>query len=420
MGEAVAARGVVQGVDDGNYTPKLDQVALQTAMATADPAALCPLQPIAAVRDPERAWTLARAMCTALTGTPAAGLAQIKAAQRARVAGGVDLRLAQKVAGVGGQGRQAVTIEWDAVDQLTAWRWGLATATGVEVPDDLYRTARPWVAGWRALAPSISPARRAAPAETAAAMGVISNAALVDLYSALDEDDGDTAEADAAATAVATDLRAACSDGSADARRAALRRLWTAGEAGSAVSYGRLVLTARAAALAAPQLGDGDADRLVAAMLSAGLDRTAERWRAAVAEGSDAWAMLLLADPDSYGTLSYRTLGRYAGSGDAALKQRFLFAGLAGLGRLSASDAERGATALGVPIGRADSWTRAIDHAAEDNQPGTVVLLAAMGMQTASWQGVPPEALYHIVAALRATGLDGPARMIAAEAIARA
>ena len=47
------------------------------------------------------------------------------------------------------------------------------------------------------------------------------------------------------------------------------------------------------------------------------------------------------------------------------------------------------------------------------------MLLAGIGMQTPLWQGVSPEALYHIVAALHATGQYGMARMIAAEAIAR-
>ena len=51
---------------------------------------------------------------------------------------------------------------------------------------------------------------------------------------------------------------------------------------------------------------------------------------------------------------------------------------------------------------------------------GTVVVLAAIGMQAAGWKDIPPEALYRIVGALRAVGLDGEARMIAAEAIARA
>ena len=41
-------------------------------------------------------------------------------------------------------------------------------------------------------------------------------------------------------------------------------------------------------------------------------------------------------------------------------------------------------------------------------------------MQTPAWAGVPPAMLYRIVASLRAVGLAGEARMIAAEAIARA
>ncbi len=48
-----------------------------------------------------------------------------------------------------------------------------------------------------------------------------------------------------------------------------------------------------------------------------------------------------------------------------------------------------------------------------------MLLLAAVGMQTRLWQGVPPEALYHIVTAMRAVGLEAEARMIAAEALAR-
>ena len=52
-------------------------------------------------------------------------------------------------------------------------------------------------------------------------------------------------------------------------------------------------------------------------------------------------------------------------------------------------------------------------------QPGTVALLAGVGMQTGDWAGVPPHYLFRIVRALRAVGLDYEARMIAAEAMAR-
>jgi hypothetical protein len=129
--------------------------------------------------------------------------------------------------------------------------------------------------------------------------------------------------------------------------------------------------------------------------------------------------MLVLSDPDANGRLPYASLAAYSGSGDAAAKQRLFFAGLAGLGRLSTGDIERAAQALDVRIGRRNSWTRALERAAANGEQGSVALLAAVGMQAADWRGVPPEALFHIVNALRAVGLGGEARMIAAEAIAR-
>jgi hypothetical protein len=49
-----------------------------------------------------------------------------------------------------------------------------------------------------------------------------------------------------------------------------------------------------------------------------------------------------------------------------------------------------------------------------------VVVLAAAGMQTREWRYVPSENLFHIVAALRRVGLEPEARLIAAEALARA
>lgn len=414
MGESVAARAVVQGVDTDNYTPKLYQVAMNTALATGDPGGLCPLVEGAMRTVPARGWTMAQAMCAGLSGYPAQAGPLLTAARRRSVASGIDLLLAQKVIGAGAQGRQAVTIEWDGVDALTSWRFGLAMATAVPVPDALYATAGPQMTYWRALSPSMTLADRLGAAEAAAGQGVLSSAALVDLYSAAVDDDS----VQSATTAIARDLQTAYADRDADARMAALRQIW--GSAAPA-SYARLVLTARAAARMPASKTKVENDRLVASMLSAGLDRTAARWRSSVETGSDAWAMLLLGDPDAYGRVSYGDLAAYSGGeGDSALKQRMLFAGLAGLGRLSPADVERAAQALDVRIGAENSWTRALDSAARSGQVGTVALLAATGMQTSAWKGVPPEALYRIIGALRAVGLDGEARMIAAEAIARA
>ncbi|WP_107952384.1 hypothetical protein [Sphingomonas faeni] len=415
MGESVAARAVAQNVDTDNYTPKLYQVAMNTALATGDPAGLCPLVTGAMRYAPARGWTMAQAMCAGLSGNPAQASPLIATAKRRNVASGVDLLLAQKVVGAGAQGRQAVTIEWDGVDRLTAWRFGLAMATGVTVPDELYGTAGPQVKYWQALSPSVALGDRLAPAEAAAGQGVLSSAALVDLYAAAATDD----DTQSGATATANDLQTAYADRNPDSRLTALRQLW--GGANARPSYARLVLTARAAARMNPALAKAEADLLVASMLSAGLDRTAARWLGSVPAGSDAWAMIMLSDPDAYRRLSYSDLASYTGGeGDSALKQRMLFAGLAGLGRLNQGDIERAAQSLGVRIGADNAWTRALDRAARDGQAGTVVLLAAVGMQAGSWKDIPPEALYRIVGALRGVGLDGEARMIAAEAIARA
>ncbi|EZP56750.1 hypothetical protein [Sphingomonas sp. RIT328] len=413
MGEAVGARAVVQSVDNDNYTPKLYQVALNTALATGDPAEMCPIADAALAATHERGWSLAQAMCAGLAGEPARAKALVTAARRRNVATGIDLQLAQKVVGAGPNGGQAVTIEWAGVDTLTAWRFGLAAATGVTIPDSLFATAGAQARYWYALSPSIPMADRLPAAEAAAGQGVLSSAALVDLYGALDAAN----ETPAPIAASINDLRTAYIGADMPTRLTALRNLW-GGTAGQP-AYPRLVLTARAAARLPARTGIAEAPQLVASMLTAGLDRSAARWRAAVDEGSDAWAMIALADPDSGGRLSYRQLSAYAGSGDAALKQRLFFAGLAGLGRLSPDDIERAAAALDVRIGAETSWTRAIDRAAADNQPGTVALLAAIGMQTPHWRGVPPAMLYRIVSALRAVGLEGEARMIAAEALAR-
>ena len=415
MGESVVARAVVQSVDTGNFTPKMYEAAMQAALATGDPAGLCPLVDGALTESGEPAWVLAQAMCAGLSGNPDAAGPLIDAARRRGVARGPDLLLAEKVLGAGASGRRSVTIEWDDVDQLTAWRYGLAMTTSVDIPDRLLATVGPRVAFWRAQSPVLAPASRASIAELAAAQGVFSNLALVDLYGEIaDGDDQSGPEAGRA-----SDLRVAYADADINARLAALAGLWNEPRDAKA-HYGRLILTARAAARIPVADGGRESDRLIAAMLSAGLDGPAMRWRDAVSTGSDGWAMLALVDRAGTIPLSRGQISGFRGSGDAGeLKARLFFAGLAGVGRLSAGDAAALAQTLGVQTGLQNSWTRALDRAVLARQPGTVVLLAAMGMQTTNWHGVSPEALFRIVDAMHRVGLDGQARMVAVEALTR-
>ena len=418
MGESVVARGLVQQVDRDDYTPKLLQVAMQTALANGDPGQLCSLTGVADSLAPDApAWIMAKPICAGLAGYPQQADALMKDARRRRVATGIDFRLAEKVAGAGMRGDQAVTIEWTGVTQLNAWRYGLATATGVAIPDELMATVGNQVAYWRALSPALDARARAAFADRAAARGVLSSAALIDLYGEIDMGDNAGTPEDG----VARDLRSAYDDADQSGRLDALAKLWDAPD-NEQGRYARAVMTAVAAARIVPADKVKDADRLIVSMLAAGFDRAAMRWEGHVARGSLGSALLALADPAATGPVSYGLFDSFRDNDTSPgkIRSQMLAAGLAGLGRLSPSDSERAAKAAGVPIGAENAWTRALDRAVRARQPGTVVLLAAVGMQTPGWDGVPPQALFRIVAALNAVGLNGEARMLAAEAVARA
>ncbi|WP_293883810.1 hypothetical protein [Sphingomonas sp.] len=416
MGEADNARSLVQLVDPVNYTLWLNTVTMQAALATGDPAALCSIADAAAQTNSEPSWLLARAMCAGLSGEPGTASALVDQARGTRRAGRFDSLLAEKVVGVGSNTRRAITIQWDGVDRLTAWRFGLATATGVTIPEALLNTAGPQVRAWQARSPLLTPGARAMSADWAATLGVFSNAALVDLYGAI-FDDADPSERSGTTAQV---LRDAYVGEPAD-RLAALKTLWGDGSQSALQHYARLILGARAAAMLTPTDGAAQSDEILAAMLSAGFDIQAAAWSGSVGSGSLGWGLLAVGAPrapfriDGSGVNAFRSAAGDSGT----TRARFLFAALAGLGRLPAGDVEQLSQDYGVPVGRQNSWTRALDKAVADRQPGTVALLCAAGMQTSRWGAVPPAQLYRIIASLKAVGLEPEARMIAAEALTR-
>lgn len=413
MGESNVARALVESVDADRYTPKMFEAAMQVALANGDPALVCPVVGPARAVSRDRAWVLAGAMCSALAGKTDVAAAEIKTARRAGTARGIDLLLAQRIVGTGGKGQGGVTIEWDGVDQLTAWRYGLAIAGGVDIPPALFGTVSPRVQLWRAQAGRLTPRDRAEAAELAAAQGILSNADLVDLYGQIDDDEDQSI----AEIGVARDLRTTYAGSDRDSRLAAFRTLWDEPKAPRG-RYARLILTARSAAEVAPYDDAPDADRLIASMLTAGLEARALRWADIVARGSEGWAMLALVGGQPLGR---GDIDRYRGraSDPDGSKARMLTAGLAALGQLNASDAQQLGQSLSIDLNQTNSWTRALHRAAERRQPATVLLLAAAGMQTPNWHGVSPEALYHIVSAMQQVGLDGQARMVAVEALTR-
>jgi hypothetical protein len=416
MGESIAARWIVQAVDYDRASPRLVAAAQQTYLANADPAGMCAYVPAGLAHGDEQAWRLSAAICSGLAGEAGpAGWAISRVRSSGRISN-FDILLAERVLGATGSGRRSTTIEWDNIDRLTSWRFGMATATAVPVPEALRTAAPANIKGWTVLAPMTDMASRVAAAPEASARGVLSSEAYVSLLSAAASEE-EPAEALAAQT---DQLRAAFGSARGADRYTAMQGIWAAGTT-PVQRYAAMVSTAGAAA-ALPvrtEVGD-DPWQLLGSMLAGGFDDNAIAWVPTVTVGSRAWGVLAVGSPRPLTGTTAGTIEQFSGSDDSAdmLRSKFLLAGLAGLGRIDADAAASAANDLEVDLGKQTRWSRAIMAAAERREPGMVALLAATGMQ-GEWSKVPPYHLYHIVRALREVGLASEARMIAAEALVR-
>lgn len=415
MGEADGARVLSQAIDVANFTPAMIRAAFNASLASADPAGLCPIVDAGNELSRDAVWPMADAMCAAMEGEQARATTLLDQARR-RGARGVDLLLAEKVIGAGSNTRRSVAIRWDAVSELNLWRFGLASATGAVPPEQLLAIAGPRTQAWLARAPMVPANDRLAAAEVAAALGVFSSASLIDAHAlALDVSEAENPDDSAPGR-----LRTAYIGGTNEERISALRLLWDSGD-DRLSRYARLILTAGAAARLEPaEALFASSDEIVGALMSAGMDNEAAAWASEIeASGSvgRAWALLAVGAPRNVVGIDSGRIDGFIESGASVSdrQSRFLVAALLGLGRID------GATAAGLGFEPAapNGWTAALDEAAASSQPGTVALLAAVGLQSPDWSGVPPEHLYRVVAALRRVGLEFEARMIAAEALTR-
>ncbi|MFT3966850.1 MAG: hypothetical protein QM690_13315, partial [Sphingobium sp.] len=196
MGEADGARLLVQSVDAGNYTPRLYTVAMDAYLAAADPAGFCPLVPEAASRTGDPRWQMAQAICASFSSDQGTATSILNQQQRQGKLRGIDYRLAEKTVGAGPNSRRSVKIEWEGVGQLDPWRFGLATATNVEIPDGLFATGGDAMRAWEARAPALPLGRRLAGVAAASRLGVFSGSAAAAYYAQL----GDPSDEDQSRT----------------------------------------------------------------------------------------------------------------------------------------------------------------------------------------------------------------------------
>ncbi|AKM07072.1 hypothetical protein [Pelagerythrobacter marensis] len=414
MGEYTAARGIVQDVDTNNWHKSLTDAALEAFVATGDIVGACPAVQLQGSDREDGQWRLWQSICAAYAGQGVRATSELRRALSREVAPPIDVLLAQRFAGAAGAGRHAVNLEWDEVDEITPWRYALANAVGAEIPEGLLADPAPYYQRAAAISPMLSPIDRLPGAHRAAGEGILSASAIVGIYG---EVLNSGAEGEGSDTA--TRLRTAYTGSTPADRLAAMRDIWGAG----AMDYSRLVLTAYAAARMPPsdQFRD-DAPRLIASMLSAGLDRDAMEWSQVVEPGDLGWALLSLARPDDAEAVAGGQIDTFmdGDESDGQRKSQFLVAALAGLGRIDDSTAQSYSQQLDMELSRDSKWTRTIERAAAVDNAVLVSLLAGLGMQGDAWDKMTARHLYHIVSALNRVGLSAEARMIAAEAVARA
>lgn len=415
MSEHAAARALAQDVDTANWDRSFINAAVRAYIASGDITGTCPAVRFHGSIRSDATWKMLQAICNAYAGEGALAGTQLDRALYRGEAPRIDVLLAQRYAGAAGSGRRAVDIEWEGVDALNPWRFALANAVGEEIPENLRSDAAPYYQRIWATAPMLPLTLRAQGADRAAREGLLSTAAMIELYSQIYADD--TIEGEAAQRAA--QLRTAYVASEPQARLSALREVWGGDEASD---YGRYVLTARAAArLPASSDFTDAAAPLITSMLAAGLDRDALAWAEVVEPGSLAWGQLVLARPGQGGMAGGNAIDAFLDADGSAgqRKSRFLLAGLAALGRVGAGDLRQYSERLGIDLARQSRWSRLITRAAEVDNRALVALLAGLGMQGEGWERMTPAHLYNIVGALNRVGLGAEARMIAAEAVAR-
>ena len=415
MGEYHAARSLLQDIDTGNWNMALVDAGLEAYIATTDLMGTCPVVRLVGSEREDPQWRMLGAICNSYAGEGVLGGRQLDRALRDEIAPGIDVLLSQRLAGAAGRGRRAVDVEWEGVDEINPWRFAIANAVGEEIPESLRANVEPYYERVWAVTPTLSLQQRAIGADRAAREGIFSSQAAIDLYSQIYANENITGEAADRATL----LREAYVANTASERVSAIQSVW--GNEDSP-DYGRLVLTAYAAARipASPDLAE-HAPALIASMLTAGLDRDAAAWSEAVAQGSDAWALIAVGR-NAVGRIEPReAIDSFIDEDNSAdyRRSQFLLAGLAGLERVAPSDLSDFTSRTEADLTLQSRWSRAITRAADVNNAALVALLAGLGMQGEGWDRMTPRHLYFIVSSLRRVGLEAEARMIAVEAIGR-
>ncbi|MEO0499801.1 MAG: hypothetical protein AAF205_04495 [Pseudomonadota bacterium] len=429
MGEVDGAKLLIDGLPVDGYTPRLYAAAAQTHMAAGDIPALCPLAPTARALSDARFWRLAGAVCASLTGDESlatTGFNRVRRADRENESGnGFDILLAERVAGIASGIGRAANIDWDDAGSLDSYRFGMAAAGELDIPEDLWRDAPTRIHGWAFRNGQTPLAVRDRVSRTAAAAGIVSARELVALAAlrGARQEDGEMPE-------TARLMRVAEVGRTPSERIAAMRTIWDDAGDDADARFAARIATAHAATRIEPVASLAEeAPDLIASMLAAGRYERALAWWPVLARAEDdvrwrGWALLVLADAGGTVPLQPGSV-RNAFSALAEGENENMVRGRLGhlVSSLRAMDRIGGRAWNSIYEDfevrrRDDVHTEALDRAAAAGRRGEVAILSAIGLQ-GGWGQVRHQDVAPVLDAWNSVGLGAEARMLAVEAYLR-
>ncbi len=423
MGEAEAAKMVIETVPVSVYDRGLFTVAAQVHLAAIDLAATCPLAQRAIVFSPDSQWPLLSAICSALQGDDSGAALGLDIAQQGGKVNKYDLSIAQQaVTAVAGGGRAGLA-PWPVGGLFTSYRVGATYASGQSFPDQALISAPIAVQSWLARSAFVDAETRYKLGWTAAALGTMSAEEFISGWAARG------AGLDPRVLAYRPEglLQKAATATTTGARYNAMRQLWAMGKNERSRMAMWLITSDAAARFPLLPSQTAIAPDLLRSMLMGGRLKDARRWAPIVlaSEGdalNKAWPLLYFTDSQvirPIPKLIEAWLDAQSGTGQNSdiinRRKQMLIASLEGLAPALLTGASISRSSRPDDVSAGSLFIKLAD-AARRHAKGEVLLLGSLAMGH-NWSDVSPGVLKAVLSAYHAVGLDSDARLIAAEAI---
>jgi hypothetical protein len=433
LGDALGAKRLAQKVPVALYSRAFYTVARHANLAAFSIGSTCPLATNAVVFSQDPTWALLFALCAGLQGDDGGAALALEIARKNQFVNSFDLQLTDKaITAATGGGLRSTLVAFPQGLPLTSYRLAAVYAGNQAIAPSLFARTNVSVQGWLVRQPLIDPQVRIEAGLRVAGLGMLTPQEWISLLTIQAANTGGRPLGNDLAGLLARAHKQPTHKLQLESVAKLWTRLWTRdwGEVQRASVY---IATAGVTRRIAPNSAYlAQAPDIVRSLVLSGAYAQAHAWWPLLMAGSDAqaralaWPLLELTDFENRIASSSARIeasleawNDTAQSAQADRRSKLLLAALQGLGYQSAFKADAswgGAPDKDPPEGAVFDGLR---QAAARNARGEVLLWSAYAIGGAL-QNLRPEALREVMRAMTRVGMNGEARIIAAEALAAA